>query len=192
MNIIQIGANNGDDEVYQLISSNAEKINKAVIIEPIPFCIPVLKEKYSAFKNVYIENVAISDNSEVKLRNFYYEAGGNYEVSTLKKEHLIHHGADENIIKCISVDCLTVSDIVDKYEIRNLDYLFIDAEGFDYEIIKSLDFGKCDIKNIKFESMHIDGVNLKGQRYSDLLLFLGSMGYDVGEPQGLNTTATKK
>lgn len=192
MNIIQIGANNGDDEVYQLISSNAEKINKAVVIEPIPFCIPALKERYEAFKNVFIENVAISDNPEVKTQPFYYTEGGNYEISTFKKKHLIQHGANENIIKCINVNCLTISDIVDKYDIRNLDHLFIDAEGYDYEIIKSIDFGKCNIKNIKFESMHIDGVHRKEQRYSDLLLFLGEMGYHVSEPQGLNTTATKK
>jgi hypothetical protein len=40
--------------------------------------------------------------------------------------------------------------------------------------------------------MHIDGVHRKEQRYTDLILFLGSMGYNVGDPQGLNTTAIKK
>jgi hypothetical protein len=105
---------------------------------------------------------------------------------------LTDHGVEDKLIRSISVNCLTISNIVDKYDIINLDYLFIDAEGYDYEIIKSIDFGKCNIKNIKFESMHIDGVHRKEQRYSDLVLFLGSMGYHVGEAQGLNTTAIKK
>jgi FkbM family methyltransferase len=192
MNIIQIGANDGDDEVYELISSNRDKISKAVLIEPIPYCIPALQNRYAEIKNVYIENIAITNNPDIKEQTFYYINESNYQVSSLKKQHLTDHGVEDKLIRSISVNCLTISNIVDKYDIINLDYLFIDAEGYDYEIIKSIDFGKCNIKNIKFESMHIDGVHRKEQRYSDLVLFLGSMGYHVGEAQGLNTTAIKK
>jgi hypothetical protein len=39
--------------------------------------------------------------------------------------------------------------------------LFIDAEGIDGEIIKSIDFEKFNIKKIFYENLHINNMQIK-------------------------------
>ena len=39
MNIIQIGANNGKDNVFDFIKENKDSLELAILIEPIPFII---------------------------------------------------------------------------------------------------------------------------------------------------------
>ena len=43
---------------------------------------------------------------------------------------------------------------MDQLGITKIDYLKIDNEGLDFDIIKSIDFKKFDIKYIKFEYEH--------------------------------------
>ena len=46
----------------------------------------------------------------------------------------------------------SINDLFDKYEINNtIDYLSIDTEGTELEILNSLDFKKYDIKIISVE-----------------------------------------
>ena len=62
MNIIQIGANNGKDKVFDLINQNRFIVDLAVLVEPIPFIIDNLKNQYKDLDNISIENIAISND----------------------------------------------------------------------------------------------------------------------------------
>jgi len=77
MKIIQIGSNNGDDSVRQFIADNQNSIDLVVLVEPIPFILDKLKENYKDFNNIFIENIAISDDEFEKF-TLYYEEGSNY------------------------------------------------------------------------------------------------------------------
>ena len=59
---------------------------------------------------------------------------------------------------------------MEKYGIKELDFLLIDAEGQDQKIIHSIDFSKYSIKRIEFEQLHLDD----GKKLCD---FLEGMGY---------------
>ena len=54
----------------------------------------------------------------------------------------------------IEAPSMTFNDLCDKYEIRHIDFLQIDTEGYDAEIIKSIDFTKIKIDTIKYEIWH--------------------------------------
>ena len=58
MKVIQIGANNGKDETFSFIKKNNDKIELALIIEPIPFksIQDSLKSQYKEIDNAIIEN----------------------------------------------------------------------------------------------------------------------------------------
>jgi len=194
MKIIQIGANNGKDEVFDLINQNKFNIELAILIEPIPFIIDDLKTQYKDLNNVSIENIAINDDPNSKHLTLYYIENSNYEVSSFNKEHVIEHKPKDEIneIKSLDVPCMTFNNIMEKYNLIDLDYLFIDTEGLDVHIIASIDFQKYNIKNIIFEQMHADGPFKIGNNAEQTLKYLKQLGYEFQYgSNGWDISATK-
>lgn len=192
MNILQIGANSGNDYVAQFINSNVDDIGLAILVEPIPFVLKLLKSRYKHIQAVKIEPIAISTDEKETTLTLYYEDNSNYEVSSSSKKHLIDHGCSESKIKSIDVDALTVNKLMEKYNLTELDHLFIDAEGLDVHIIASLNFKKYKFKNITFEIAHTDGVRKQSDNYREIIDYLTKLGYLVEYPDGLNAIATLK
>ncbi len=189
MKVIQIGANNGKDAVYDLVLANKDIVSLVVLVEPIPFILEDLKNQYGSVPNVHIENIAICDVKDNSHFTIYYEEGSNYEVSSFSKKHLIDHGCPEFKIREMLVPCMTVNQLLDKYKIETLEHLFIDAEGLDVHILASIDFEKYKISNIVFEGAHTDGVRTRGQNYFETIKYLQSLGYIIEVLNGLNVRA---
>ena len=194
MKIVQIGSNDGDDSVRQFINKNQNNIELVVLVEPIPFILDKLKENYKDFNNVFIENIAISDD-ELEKFTLYYEEGSNYELSSFRKQHLIDCQCSLEKIKSIDVDCLTINQLFEKYSIDTLDYLYIDTEGLDVHIINSIDFNKFKIKNLIFEVTHTDGIHTDGTpkigtNYTEITKYLIKLGYNLSQIDGINIKAT--
>ena len=59
-------------------------------------------------------------------------------------------GKKEDMVK-IQTTSITFDKICSNHNITNIDYLQIDTEGFDSEIIKMIDLSKYKINNIRFE-----------------------------------------
>lgn len=193
MKIIQIGANLGNDSVAEFINNNINDIKLAILVEPIPFVLDLLKSRYCQFKTVKIEPIAIStDESETMLTLYYEDNSINYEVCSFSKNHLIDHGCPEFKIKSIDVVAITVNQLMEKYQISELDHLFIDTEGLDVHIIASLDFKKYKFKKITFEIAHTDGVRRQGNNYKEIVEYLNNLGYIIENIDGLNAVATLK
>jgi FkbM family methyltransferase len=60
------------------------------------------------------------------------------------------HGAQ------IEVKCHTLNELFDGHGLRHVDYLSIDVEGSELEILRSIDFSKVSINIIGVESNHYD------------------------------------
>lgn len=189
MKLIQIGANSGKDSVFSFITENRNNIELAILIEPIPFIINDLIKQYNSYDNIIIENIAISDK-EVSEFTLYYEENSNYEVSSFSKQHILDHGCPEYKIKSISVPCLTINQLLDNYNITELDYLYIDTEGLDVHILSSIDYAKYKINNIIFEIAHTDGANIRGHNYSEITNYLVNLGYSLTPVDNLNIKAS--
>lgn len=192
MKIIQIGANNGDDHVFNFISENIKELKLAILVEPVPYCLEALKNRYSRFPTVTIENLAITDDPNTFQLPFYYEEGSNYEVSSFNKSHILNHGCSEEKIKFLNVKTKTINSLLEEYKLFDLHVMFIDAEGFDGKIIKSIDLEKYKIENIYFESAHSDGTKKRGVEHMNLVEYLSNSGYDVSDVDGLNSIARIK
>jgi FkbM family methyltransferase len=182
MKVIQIGANNGKDETFSFIKKNNDKSELALIIEPIPFksIQDSLKSQYKEIDNAIIENIAISLD-EKEFMTLYYLENSNYEVSSFNSNHTKTHSPDlEKFPLCeIQVPCRNINQIIDKYNIKKLDYLFIDVEGLDVHIIGAIDFNACDIDNIIFEAVHTDGPFKSDNNLREITGYLNSMGYKL-------------
>jgi len=177
MKIVQIGSHKGYDDLTKLVKTmTTQNIEILILIEPQSEFNPSLKECYLGY-NFFIENIIITNDDKLKKCKFYScEEDKNKEISSLKKEHLFKHNQynfNEKEIKC-----LTLNNLLLKYEIKDLDILFIDSEGFDGEIIKSIDYEKFNIKKIFYENLHINN--------EDVINFLEEKNYIINKNVLLN------
>jgi FkbM family methyltransferase len=179
MNIVQIGANRGNDDLTRILGNIQPDI--LILIEPFKLHNETLKKNYKSINNLYIENIAIDKVSNQEI-NFYYhlDDGPGYEVASLDPKHIYekHTHLDKNRISSFQVKTMNINDLFNKYELYNIDILFIDAEGNDDNIIKSIEFEKFKINKIYFENLHI-----KDHNVYDLL---ESKGYKITKRTGTN------
>ena len=51
--------------------------------------------------------------------------------------------------------------LIEKTKSEIIEYLSIDVEGIDYDLLMDIDFDKLKIKNISFEFIHLNEVQIK-------------------------------
>ncbi|MGL4881606.1 MAG: FkbM family methyltransferase [Waterburya sp.] len=141
--IVQIGANDGktDDPVYSLIADGSWS---GVLVEPIPNLYKELTETYQDVSNLKLENCAIAkEDGQVTMYQVipddslpeYVKILPSFERDIiLKNKPLIPN--IEQFIETIEVPAMTLKSLLDKHSIQHINLLQIDAEGFDYEIMK--------------------------------------------------------
>lgn len=158
---IQIGGNDGvsfDSLFYRI----KERVSKGIIIEPSPKYFKLLQKNYSYNKNIILlENAIFSKNEVVKL----YELNENglkklpefaKGIGSLNRKHLERAEIDSDDIEYFEVQGITFSKVIDDFPIfSNIDFLQIDTEGYDFEILKSIDFSSFKCKMIKFEHLNL-------------------------------------
>lgn len=173
---IQIGSNDGKsgDPLYDYIINNEVE---GVLIEPVNYLFEELKNNYSKVKGVYFENIAISNvndfcdfyvvekNNNNNLPSWYSQLSS-FDIKTILK-HKNEIPEIENLIVKKKLPTKTLNFIVEKYNLIDLDILHIDTEGFDFEIIKTIDFKKLTPKLLIFEHKHL---SLSDYKKSILLL----------------------
>jgi len=154
----QIGTNNGDDLFRQRVIQNKPDI--VILVEPNQGLIDQIKFNYRDIDNVFIYNNAIfyNDDETVEL----YIPAKNGIMGTTADNGITYHdvhfsllpmndwGSKDDMVK-ISSKTITFDKICSIHNITTIDYLQIDTEGFDTEIIKMIDFSKFKINTIIFE-----------------------------------------
>ena len=164
--LIQIGANDGSrfDELNKFIK---EYKIKSILVEPINEYFENLKKNYQNFENVHFENSAITVGNKEKeifvvnnknLKDYGEHIKG---INSFDKNHLIKHGVKSNHIIKKKINCISISKLLEKYNISNLDLLFIDAEGYDADIL--IDFLNSSKQEpiLIFEYIHVKNKILK-------------------------------
>lgn len=172
MYIVQIGANRGNDDISKIIENSQP--TKLILVEPMKLHNPILESYYDWVDNLHIENVVINVEKCNEVEFFYHiDDAPYYELSCLDKTHFKKHpyAASEDGIRSFFIESININDLFKKYQLTNIDILFIDAEGQDDTIIKSIDFDNFIIQNIYFENLHIKDENIYN--------FLENKGYEI-------------
>ena len=184
---IQIGSNDGlqGDPLNELVRSNLEW--RGIFVEPVPFLFKRLCLTYSCNSSrLAFENVAIADDSSDKT--FYYvsdrakEALGEQlpfwydQLGSFNRQHILSHlnGILEPYIVEENVRCSTLADLLERHQVSHLNLLHIDAEGYDYKILRQLDFSKYHPDVVLFEFKH-----LTEDEKRDARVMLRSEGYSL-------------
>ena len=163
---VQIGSNKGyDDFTELLIHKNVEKL---ILVEPFEEHNESLRRCYSNIENLYIENIIINDDPNKYSESIFYHEedanhGNKFELASLNKLHSlkIRSNYNETGIQERKLNSMTINQLLYRYNIVEIDLLFIDTEGFDDKIIESIDFTKFVIKEIYYENLHINSEKLR-------------------------------
>ncbi|MEL6867941.1 MAG: FkbM family methyltransferase [Bacteroidota bacterium] len=158
---VQIGANEGqvEDPIYYHIRMSNWR---GILVEPQQAEFELLKKNYRHSAHLHFEQLAISDR--VGERKFYYieKDKGNvpHWVSKLSSfDESIPRQVLERYpqaqISHTMVQCTTLMELLAKHQIEKLDFLMIDTEGHDYEILKTLDLDRYRPEVIIFENNHL-------------------------------------
>jgi hypothetical protein len=175
--IIQIGTNTGNDHVRDLCK--IVKPDFILLVEPFTVHKKAIIKSYANIRNVLLEEVAIMPVPMEKTTIYFHDKDGpsghpnhSYEVTSVDPNHLVKHGYARSELKSITVPCKTLSQLFDTYSIKKIDYLFMDIEGIDFDVLSSIDFDKYDIRNIQIECIHLDK--------NKLISFMAEKGYGIG------------
>ena len=191
----QIGTNDGDDDFLKIVIDNEP--SKIILVEPNSLLNNKIKENYKEIKNFIIENYAITSDKLGKVELVIPKD----DISTGVSVNGISYGDQQFTLipmddwgdnfEKIESESITFNDLCKKHTINHIDYLHIDTEGYDAEIIKSIDFDNINIDIIKYEYWPFDENCFKrhgkksdqyGKNAMDFLNnFLTEKGYNLKE-----------
>ena len=209
--LIQVGCNVGDEYIFDLVVK--EKINLCIFIDANKSALEKCKEYQEKFfedkdintRSITFEyiNCAVSnvDASEIELfipkDDICSSAGSIYlNVPTISEKtgdnvtskEVLEYKAEK--FDTIIVQNFSINDIFEDYELEVIDYLFIDVEGCDKEIILSMEWDKYFIRNVQFEFTHWDGYQ-SGGTLGVTLFSLLMMEYKLHQSSPTDIFATK-
>lgn len=176
---VQVGAHIGQNDFASTITKTSN-VEFGLLIEPLPQLLPYLKESYKNIPNIIIENKAITTEGSKELI-FYVDVNDPItELSSLNKQHLIDHNIAEKDIQEVTVQGEKLETILDYYNVKELDWLFVDVEGYDCDILLDFDFSKYKIDSVVFEYTHSDGAFSKGgPKLNKLIDKMTSLNYEI-------------
>jgi hypothetical protein len=173
---IAIGTHDGTSgEWVKHIKNNS---TYAVLVEASKKQFDELTQNYSNFDNVSFRNNVITGNGG---NVNFYEFGDGY-ANTLSETHYKKHVFDNEEVVVVNVDSISINDLIIQENLQDtLDWLHLDTEAIDDEIIMSLDFSKVvKPKLIIFETINFSEERTgSSERIDKLFDWLKSNGYKV-------------
>jgi FkbM family methyltransferase len=203
---LQIGGNDGikGDPIHHFVERHHWK---GYVLEPQKEVFEnELKETYRNNDHINLINAAISDHSgsqqlyKISFSQNRWATG----LASFKKENIIKNidngyiamrakeegvTMPENIEDCIAVEnviTLSFQDLISELESPNLDLIAIDTEGYDYNILKMIDFNLTTPDLILYEN-----VSFSIEQKNEINSILSTNNYKVIDFD-MNSIALKK
>jgi FkbM family methyltransferase len=182
---VKVGAHDGitGDPCSDILLANTNW--RGLLIEPVPYCFDRLKENFEDSQRFCWEQVAIG--APAGHASFYYvDANARQTVPNLPiwfdqlgsfdRNHIVKHwkGRLEPFIRECQVQVCPLPDVLARHRIQDVHLLHIDAEGHDFEVLKTVDFSQHAPRSIFVEHRH-----LSSQKKTGMLQLLGKQGYSV-------------
>lgn len=179
--LIDVGAHKG--ESIALFSKNFE-IDQIYSFEANPVTFDVLKKKLPKLQlrfdktQISIENFALgSEKKKIKIKNMGESSSStirnlNQNSRYFKKKYFFLKKKNQSeFFKEIEIDQIKLSDFIKSKNIRQIDLMKIDTEGYELEVLKGSENILNITKYILFEHHYHDMI-VKNYFYSDIHEFL--------------------
>lgn len=170
--LVQIGSNDGKtgDPFYPLLKKNRQW--RALLVEPIPYFFKKLRENYPDTNRFQFENAAINAgeslpfywldpkvNEAIPNLPYWYE-----QLGSFSRDHIVSQVKPQvkPYIRMEMVEGISLAELLERHQIKQIDMLHIDAEGYDWEILSQLDLERFRPVFILYENHHLsEEVQLK-------------------------------
>lgn len=149
---LQIGAYDGvgDDDLGELIESHRLR---GVLVEPQPAAFAKLKQRYADQPQLTLLQAAIADRPG--NRELYCLRNRPSMAASFDRGNLLKHGIPDTEIVPMTVPCHTVDTALAFAGLSRVELIQIDAEGYDYEIIRTINFARIRPAIVRFEYRHM-------------------------------------
>lgn len=176
LSFVQVGSNDADVG-DPLRPSILKGYLRGVMVEPLPHIFERLKSNYQDVSGLQFEQVAIA--AERKTLPFYYVAEAAPEerallpewydqIGSFDRNHLLRHShlipQLEQRIQTAKLSCITFDDLCTRTGVTRFDILHVDAEGYDLEIMRTIDLRRYQPRLVVFEMKHIPKAELETYR----------------------------
>lgn len=163
---VKVGANDGvtGDPCADILLATPRW--RGILIEPVPYCFERLRANFGDPRRFILEQTAIG--AATGRASFYYvsQAAAEHirdlpgwfdQLGSFDKSHILKHldGILEPYIVEVAIDVRTLADILQRHHVSRVDLLHIDTEGYDYEILKTIDFSKNAPSVVLVEHCHL-------------------------------------
>jgi len=184
--IIIIGANNGNIKDFLTKYLSEENVT-AILVEPVKDLFSELKARFEANRNIFFENSAIH-RRQGKKTIYRLKKSTDFPdwclgLGSFNKHVVLSHETEiRNLRKHLvseTVNCITFDKLIAKYQFDEINILQIDTEGYDYDIIKSINFKNARPHIIICEYLHISFY-----QYFDLINLFIDNNYLVNKNNG--------
>lgn len=132
--------------------------------------------------------------SNKKIKKKLYFLGDLDSKNTLDLNHKNwlsnHFNINKKDFKIKKVKTNTLSNLLNKYDFHKIDFMNIDIEGHELDVIKSIDFKKFDIKVICVEILNYDKFSKK--RKNHIISYLEKNHYFLKDKSEINYIFKKK
>jgi FkbM family methyltransferase len=127
---IDVGANTGLFTKMIVDDLGTDYFDDIVLFEPIPYLVEECKNKFGTISNIKIEELALSNEEG---ENTILASNQNFGYNKIYKEGMEIHSHEKFTIKCV-----TFSDWIKTTNIKKVDFIKIDAEGHDINVISGM------------------------------------------------------
>ena len=175
--LFDVGAHYG--ETIKLFNNHL-KIKKIYAFEASPLNFDILRKNIlkKKFSNVEFHNLGLGETVSSQFINQTIESSSstinqlNSQSKYLKKKLKILNINNKNkFYKKVPIKVTTLDSFVERFNIKKIDLLKIDTEGYEYKVLRGFKRNIKKAKLIYFEH-HYDDMIIKDYKFSDIHKFL--------------------
>lgn len=186
---VQIGSNDGE-QLDPLRPHILRRRWRGVMVEPVPHVFARLRSNYGHLTDrVALENVAIADcvgelpfhhlapvaDHEVEGLPRWYDALGSFRREIVLKHDAFIPDIEDRMVTT-PVPCIRFDGLCDRHRLDRVDLLHIDTEGYDFELLKSIDWLRYRPVLVIYEHLHLTPTERR-----DCLQLMADAGYGALE-----------
>ena len=190
---VEIGANDGDhhDHLRPFILSRRWR---GLMVEPVPYIFEKLRANYDAVEGVSPVNVAVADR-DGELPFFHLAEPAEEDrarlpdwadgIGSFSREAVLSHARAipdvERLIVRTEVPALTFESLCRRHSVSRVDLILVDTEGYDRQILESIDLGTWHPRLVVYEHYHFSP-----EEQAACLEYMRGAGYETLE-EGFDT-----
>lgn len=159
-----------------------KKGGRGVCVEPDPILFTKIKNSRKRDQSI---NIGIGVDSQEKA-NFYILSSKTLNTFSQKEAERYQAFGNQKIEKVINIPLLPINEVIQKYFKKCPNFVSLDVEGLDFEIIKTFNFNENRPEVFCIETLTYTENKTEEKRW-DIINFMISNGYMVYADTFINT-----